>query len=36
MSKNLANQFQSNAEDIGFIAPVTNIGDVNKEEFLNL
>jgi len=34
MSKDFANQFQSKAEDIGFIAPVMNIGDISTEEFL--
>ena len=34
MSKNFANQFQSKAEDMGFVAPVMNVADIDKEEFL--
>ena len=34
MSKNLANQFQSRVQDIGFVSPVMNIGDIDHEEFL--
>lgn len=34
MSKDLANQFQSRAEDNGFMAPVMNVGDIDHEEFL--
>ncbi len=34
MSKDLANHFQSKAEDMGFIAPVMNVGDIDVEEFL--
>ena len=34
MSKNLANKFQSQVEDMGFVAPVMNVGDINVEDFL--
>ncbi len=35
MSKDFANKFQSKVEDIGFTAPVMNVGDINVEEFLH-
>ncbi len=35
MSKDLANELQSRVEDIGFVAPVMNIGDIDQEEFLH-
>jgi hypothetical protein len=28
MSKDLANQFQSKIEQVGFVAPVMNVGDI--------